>query len=57
MPTLIVAGAATFPAGGPSLVAAWREWADDIEEARVDSGLYPMEEAPAETLAALENFL
>lgn len=57
MPMLIVAGAATFPAGGPSLVAAWREWGDDIEEARVDSGLYPMEEAPKETLVALENFL
>ena len=57
MPTLIVAGDATFPADGPSLLDAWREWGDDIAEARVESGLYPMEEAPAETLAALENFL
>lgn len=57
MPTLIVAGDSTFPANGPSLVAAWREWGDDIAEARVDSGLYTMEEAPAETLAALEKFL
>ena len=57
MPTLIIAGNATFAANSPSLVAAWREWGDDIAEARVDSGLYPMEEAPAETLAALEKFL
>lgn len=57
LPTLIVAGDATFPANGPSLVAAWHEWGDDIAEARVESGLYPMEEAPMETLAALENFL
>ncbi|MGD9543341.1 MAG: alpha/beta fold hydrolase [Methylocystis sp.] len=56
-PTLIIAGDAAFPAHGPSLLAAWREWGDDIAEARVDSGLYPMEEAPAETLAALEAFL
>lgn len=57
MPTLIVAGAASFRADGPSLLNAWREWGDDIAEARVESGLYPMEEAPAETLAVLENFL
>ncbi|PPC90650.1 MAG: alpha/beta hydrolase, partial [Methylocystis sp.] len=44
-------------ANGPSLAAAWGEWGDDVAEARVDSGLYPMEEAPAETLAALEKFL
>jgi haloacetate dehalogenase len=57
MPALIVAGAASFRADGPSLLNAWREWGDDIAEARVESGLYPMEEAPAETLAVLENFL
>ncbi|HEY8126503.1 MAG TPA: alpha/beta hydrolase, partial [Methylocystis sp.] len=57
MPTLIVAGEATFPTDGPSLLNAWREWSDDIAEARVESGLYPMEEAPAETLVALEKFL
>ncbi|MBI1980011.1 MAG: alpha/beta hydrolase [Methylocystis sp.] len=57
MPTLIIAGEATFPRRGPSLVAAWREWRDDVVEARVDSGLFPMEEAPTETLAVLEKFL
>jgi haloacetate dehalogenase len=57
MPALIIAGEASFPANGPSLIAAWREWGDDVVEARVDSGLYPMEEAPAETLAVLEEFL
>lgn len=56
-PTLIVASEATFPANGPSLIAAWREWSDDVAEARIDAGLYPMDEAPAETLAALEKFL
>lgn len=56
-PTLILAGETTFPANGPSLLEAWREWGDDLKEARVDSGLYPMDEAPAETLAALEAFL
>lgn len=57
VPTLIVASEKTFPASGPSLIAAWREWGDDIAEARVDAGLYPMDEAPVETLAALEAFL
>ncbi len=57
MPTLIIAGDATFPKTGPSLVAAWREWRDDAIEARVDCGLFPMEEAPEETLAVLETFL
>ncbi|MEF3367455.1 alpha/beta hydrolase [Methylocystis sp. 9N] len=56
-PTLIVASETTFPASGPSLIAAWREWGDDVAEARIDAGLYPMDEAPAETLAALEKFL
>jgi haloacetate dehalogenase len=57
MPTLIIAGDATFPKTGPSLIAAWREWGDDMVEARLDCGLFPMEEAPKETLAALETFL
>ncbi len=57
VPTLIIASEKTFPASGPSLIAAWREWGDDIVEARIDAGLYPMDEAPAEMLAALEAFL
>ncbi|MFO1126171.1 MAG: alpha/beta hydrolase [Methylocystis sp.] len=57
MPTLIVAGEASFPSAGPSLINAWREWRHDLIEARVDSGLFPMEEAPTETLAVLEAFL
>jgi haloacetate dehalogenase len=57
MPTLIIAGEMTFPASGPSLFDAWCEWGDDIAEARIDSGLYPMEEASAATLAALGSFL
>ncbi len=57
MPTLIIAGETTFPASGPSPFDAWCEWGDDIAEARIDSGLYPMEEAPTATLATLESFL
>ncbi len=56
-PTLILAGETTFPASGPSLLDAWRAWGDDISAARVDTGLYLMDEAPAATLAALDAFL
>lgn len=56
-PTHILAGETSFPANGPSLIDAWREWGDNMKETRVDSGLYLMDEAPAETLAALESFL
>lgn len=57
VPTLALWGAASFPTGGPSLLDAWREWASDIEGVAVDGGLYLMDEAPVETLAALEAFL
>lgn len=56
-PTLIVSGDATFPPDGPSLLDAWREWTSDVRAARVDAGLYLLDEAPASTLAALEAFL
>jgi haloacetate dehalogenase len=56
-PTLALWGETSFPASGPSLEGVWREWADDLRSASVDSGHYLMEEAPAETLAALEAFL
>jgi haloacetate dehalogenase len=57
VPTLILYGETSFPADGPSLVDAWKDFGDDIESASVDSGLYAMEEAPEATLAALERFL
>jgi haloacetate dehalogenase len=57
VPTLILYGETSFPAEGPSLVDAWKDFGDDIESASVDSGLYAMEEAPEATLAALERFL
>lgn len=57
VPTLILYGETTFPADGPSLVDAWKEFGDTITGASVDSGLYAMEEAPEATLAALERFL
>jgi haloacetate dehalogenase len=56
-PTLILYGETTYPAEGPSLADAWREWGHDIKAESVDSGLYLMDEAPAATLAALESFL
>lgn len=56
-PTLILYGETTFPAVGPSLVDAWKEWGDDVTGAAVDAGLYAMEEAPEATLQALERFL
>ncbi|MCX7898984.1 MAG: alpha/beta hydrolase [Methylocystis sp.] len=56
-PTLIVTGELTFPSTGPSLIDAWRQWGDDIKEARIDAGLYLMDEAPTATLNALDEFL
>jgi haloacetate dehalogenase len=38
-------------------VAVWRDWASDIRGQPVSSGHFLPEEAPAETLAALEPFL
>jgi haloacetate dehalogenase len=57
VPTLVLWGSASFPADGPSLLDAWREWAGDLNGQAIDSGHYLMEEAPAETAAALEAFL
>ncbi|KAF2991839.1 alpha/beta hydrolase [Methylocystis sp. MJC1] len=56
-PTLILYGETTFPADGPSLVDAWKEWGDDVTGTAVDAGLYAMEEAPEATPQALERFL
>jgi haloacetate dehalogenase len=38
-------------------VAVWREWAGDVRGQAVPGGHFMAEEAPAETLAALEPFL
>lgn len=37
--------------------AVWRDWADDVQGQGIDCGHYLAEEAPEETLAALEPFL
>ena len=37
--------------------AVWRDWADSVEGHSIDCGHYLAEEAPEETLAALEPFL
>ncbi len=57
VPTLILYGETSFPADGPSLADAWREWGADVTTESVDSGLYLMEEAPEATLTALDRFL
>jgi haloacetate dehalogenase len=57
VPTLLLWGEASFPASGPSLFEAWRELTSDPRGGAIDSGHHPMEEAPAETLRALEEFL
>lgn len=54
VPTLVLWGEASFPSHGPSLIDHWREWADDLGGAAIDSGHFLAEEA---TLAELEGFL
>jgi haloacetate dehalogenase len=39
------------------VLAVWRDWADDVEGTSLDCGHYLAEEAPEDTLAALEPFL
>lgn len=39
------------------VVSVWREWADDVQGRGIDCGHYLAEEAPEDTLAALEPFL
>ena len=55
-PTKIIWGETSCPADGPSLVDAWRDWGAEISDTRLECGLYAMDEAPAETLAALDAF-
>ena len=38
------------------MVAIWRDWANDVRGAGIDSGHYMAEEAPHETAAALRQF-
>ncbi|PWB79816.1 MAG: alpha/beta hydrolase [Methylocystaceae bacterium] len=57
VPTLVLWGEASFPAHDPSLIEHWREWADDLRGAAIDSGHFLAEEAPEATLAQLEDFL
>ena len=37
-------------------LAVWREWTDDVSGAALDCGHFLMEEAPAETPAAVRRF-
>ena len=56
-PTLILWGETSFPADGPSLLDAWRQWGGDVRGESLDCGLYAMEEAPEATREALDRFL
>lgn len=56
-PTLVLWGDASFAAHGSALLEHWREWADDLRGAAIDSGHFLAEEAPETTLARLEEFL
>ncbi len=38
------------------VLAVWRDWADDVRGAPIDSGHFMAEEAPDETYAALHDF-
>ena len=38
-------------------IAIWREWADDVRGATIDSGHHMAEEAPDELAAVLPGFL
>ncbi|OAI25223.1 fluoroacetate dehalogenase [Methylosinus sp. R-45379] len=57
VPTLALWGAASFSGHGSALLEQWREWADDLRGAEIDSGHYLAEEAPEATFAALDLFL
>lgn len=57
VPTLVLWGEASFAAHGAALAGLWRQWADDLRSASVDSGHFLAEEAPEATLAELESFL
>ncbi len=57
VPTLLLWGEASFPAEGPSLLDAWRDYAVDLTGQALDCGHFLAEEAPEATLAALEAFL
>jgi haloacetate dehalogenase len=43
--------------GWYDVLAAWREWARDVQGRGIDCGHYLAEEAPDETLEALLAFL
>jgi haloacetate dehalogenase len=56
-PLLVLWGTRGFIARQYDPLRVWREYADDVTGAGVDSGHFLPEEAPEETLAALTHFL
>jgi haloacetate dehalogenase len=56
-PTLLLWGEASFPASGPSLLDAWRDFLPEPNGAALDCGHYLAEEAPTGTVEKLEAFL
>ncbi|WP_062115657.1 alpha/beta fold hydrolase [Aureimonas sp. AU40] len=55
-PTLVLWGTDGTPAKSGDPLAIWRSWADKVEGQAIESGHFLVEEAPEETLAALERF-
>jgi haloacetate dehalogenase len=56
-PLLVLWGAKGFIARQYDPLAVWRQYAEDVSGSAVDSGHFLAEEAPDQTLAALEAFL
>ena len=54
---LVLWGAHGYVGAAYDVLDVWREYADDVRGHPVDSGHFVPEEAPAETAAALREFL
>ena len=56
-PTLVLWGTDGTPASGGDPLEIWRGWTSEVEGEAIESGHFLAEEAPDETLRALQRFL
>lgn len=56
-PVLLLYGQLGIPTGSGDPAAVWRKWADNVTAKGLRAGHFIAEEAPEETIAALEGFL
>lgn len=56
-PTAVFWGEKGIPSKTAGPLAIWRDWCDAVEGHAIDSGHFPAEEAPGDTVAALLGFL